>query len=131
EVWTTLECFHVFKTVLVPNPTVAVTSPYETLVSNDWKPEIAACKHEWGDGIDWPKTQCLHCNEYRLFQFQINSCLFTDIGIQKQKGVLQAHDMGLGKTVIALSNIKFHPELTPTLYVVKSKTKFQWLKEIM
>lgn len=131
EKWTTLECFHVFKTVIIQEETTEIKSIFETIISNSWKPEIASCKHVWGNGIDIPKTQCIICDEYKLFDFQIKSCQFTEIGMQLQKGVLQAHEMGLGKTVIALSYIKFHPEYTPTLYVVKSKTRFQWLKEIM
>lgn len=127
EKWITLDCFHVYKKV-IPRGT-----PFETIVSNSWKPEIKNCKHEWGSGHedDYPKTQCKICNEYKLFKFQVDSCRFTESGLALQKGVLNAHDMGLGKTVIALSLIKFHPEYTPTLYIVKSKTKFQWLKEIM
>lgn len=131
EKWTTLECFHVFKTVIIQEETTEIKSIFETIISNSWKPEIASCKHVWGNGIDISKTQCIICDEYKLFDFQIKSCQFTEIGMQLQKGVLQAHEMGLGKTVIALSYIKFHPEYTPTLYVVKSKTRFQWLKEIM
>jgi superfamily II DNA or RNA helicase/predicted SprT family Zn-dependent metalloprotease len=125
EKWITLECFHVFKKV-IPKGT-----PFHELVSNDWKPEVKNCKHVWGDNIDTPATQCTICNEYKLFQFQIDSAKFNESGLALQKGVLNAHEMGLGKTWIALSVIRFHPELTPTLYVVKSKTKFQWLKEIM
>ena len=125
EKWITLDCFHVIKKV-IPRGT-----PFESLVSNSWKPEIKACKHHWGDGEEIPKTQCTKCNEFKLFKFQIDSCKFTESGLSLQKGVLNAHEMGLGKTIIALSIIKFHPEYTPTLYIVKSKTKFQWLKEIM
>jgi SNF2 family DNA or RNA helicase len=125
EKWITLECFHVFK-ISIPKAT-----KYETLISNLWKPEVASCIHTWGDGVDTPKTQCIHCDEFRLFDFQDTSCRFVETGLAVQKGVLIAHEMGLGKTVIALSYIKFHTEYDVTLYIVKSKTKFQWLKEIL
>ncbi len=125
EKWITLDCFHTYKKV-IPKAT-----PFHELVSNQWKPEIAECKHEWGDGNEFPKTQCMKCSEFRLYQFQIDSCRFTETGLSLQKGVLNAHDMGLGKTWIALAYIKYHPEYDRVLYVVKSKTKFQWLKEIL
>jgi len=126
EKWTTLECFHIIKKVL-PRGT-----PFETLVSNGWKAEIASCKHTWGDGIEIPKTQCTKCEEFKLYAFQDKSCRFGEAGLTTQKGILFAHEMGLGKTVIALAIIKYlSDDLTPTLYTVKSKTRFQWLKEIM
>jgi superfamily II DNA or RNA helicase len=125
EKWITLDCFHVYKKI-IPKGT-----PFESLVTNNWKKNIQECKHEFGDGIEVPKTQCKICNEYKLFKFQVDSCRFVEAGLSLQKGALIAHDMGLGKTLIALSYIKFHPEHTPVLYIVKSKTKFQWLKEIL
>lgn len=116
----TLECFHIIKKIM-PKAT-----PFHTLVSNGWKPEVAACKHEWD------KTQCKKCREYKLFNFQINSCVFAEQALATEKGAGIFHEMGLGKTVIALATIKFHSDkYTPTLYVVKSAIKFQWLKEII
>lgn len=125
EKWITLECFHVIKKI-IPKATA-----YASLVSNSWKPEIAECKHEWGNGLDIPKTQCVHCLEFKLFEFQITGARFSESGLSTQKGVGIFDEMGLGKTVQSLALIKFHPEYTPTMYVVKSKTKFQWLKEIL
>lgn len=126
EKWITLKCLHVIKKV-IPRGT-----PFDQLVSNDWKFEIRNCSHKWGIGSeDSPLTQCEKCGEFKLYKFQDTSARFVESGLALQKGTLVAHEMGLGKTVIALSVIKFHPELTPVLYVVKSKTKFQWMKEIM
>lgn len=130
EEWITLECFHTFKKVIIKNPIQAIESVYATAVSNDWKSEVKQCIHSWGTPDT--KNQCSLCGEFKLFDFQVNSCIFSEIGLQQQKGVLQAHEMGLGKTPISLMTVKYFSEVyTPTLYVVKSKTKFQWLKEIL
>src|SRR5678816_592861 len=37
----TLDCFHILRKV-IPRGT-----PFETMVSNDWKPEVKNCKHTW------------------------------------------------------------------------------------
>lgn len=124
--WITYECFHVFKKL------IHTGTKYQNMVSNSWKPEVAECNHKWGKGgEDDPITQCVKCEEYKLFDFQIKTGHFLDSALSTNKGGLVGHDMGLGKTVIALAYIKYHPEATPTLYIVKSKTRFQWLKEIM
>jgi len=125
EKWTTLKCGHINKRI-IPKGT-----PFDKIVSNDWKSEVAACKHEFDKSSECP-NQCMSCGEYKLFDFQVKSCQFQESGLILQKGVLIAHEMGLGKTPISLMQVKFHAEtMTPTLYVVKSKTKFQWLKEIL
>jgi len=112
----TLECFHVI-TKVIPRGT-----KFEELVSNWWKPEIAACKHKW------TKTQCDNCGEYRLMKFQVEACFFAEGAMGSSKGVGLFHDTGLGKTVMGLGYIHFHP--ARTLYVVKSAIKFQWSKQI-
>lgn len=125
--WITYECFHVFK------KHIDTGTKYHTLVSNWWRDDVKNCKHEWGTGgDDFPKTQCVNCLQFKLYDFQVTTGHFLDSALSTNKGGIVAHDMGLGKTVIALAYIKFHSELcTPTLYIVKSKTRFQWLKEIM
>lgn len=115
----TLDCFHIIKK-LIPRGT-----PFESMVSNGWKPEIAACKHEWN------KHQCNKCGEYRLMNFQVIGARSAESGLSTQKGFGVFDDMGLGKTVQALALIKFHKEYTPTLYVTKSAIKFQWFKQII
>src|SRR5215471_837955 len=114
----TLECFHVITRV-IPRGT-----PFETMVSNDWKPEIKNCKHNWN------KTQCLECGEFKLFNFQVESARFVESALSIGKGCLVAHEMGLGKTVIALSILKFmKKDKYKTMVVTKSAIKFQWFKE--
>ncbi len=116
----TLECFHIIKKI-TPRAT-----PFETMVSNDYKPEVKSCKHEW------TKTRCDKCGEFKLFKFQIEGARFIERGLSIQKGAGDFDEMGLGKTVQALAYIRFHPKLaTPTLYVVKSALKFQWFTEII
>lgn len=116
----TLECFHIIKKIL-PKAT-----PYETMVSNDWKPEIKNCKHIWD------KNRCEVCGEYKLFNFQTVGARAAEIALAMQKGFGFFDDMGLGKTVEALALLKFHPKLyTPTLIVTKSAIKFQWFKQLI
>jgi SNF2 family DNA or RNA helicase len=116
----TLECFHVIKKV-IPRGT-----PFEKIVSNDWKPEIRDCKHEW------LKNQCLKCGEFKLFEFQVVGARFIESALSMQKGAGIFDDMGLGKTVQGLAYVKFHwKTCSPVLYVTKSAIKFQWLKQIL
>ena len=106
------------------------------MVSNDWKPEIKNCKHNWPDrtiakATHIPPNRCLVCGEYRLLPFQVIGAKFAESALSMQKGAGIFDDMGLGKTVQALAVIKYHKEYTPTLYVVKSAIKFQWFKQIV
>lgn len=97
-------------------------SPFDLIVSNSWKPSIANCKHVWN------VNQCDKCGEYKLFPFQIEGARF----LERQNGRAAIFDQqGLGKTVQALAYIKYHPEALPVLFIVKSKLKFQWMKEIV
>jgi SNF2 family DNA or RNA helicase len=50
---------------------------------------------------------------------------FLEKGLSIAKGVACFDDMGLGKTIQAGGTLKFHPELWPTLWVVKSGIKYQ------
>ena len=116
----TLDCFHIIKKI-IPKAT-----PYHTMVSNDWKPEIKNCLHLW------IKNECQVCGEHRLFDFQTVGARAAEIALAMQKGFGFFDDMGLGKTVEALAVVKFHYKtLTPMLVVTKSAIKFQWLKQIM
>lgn len=114
----TLECFHIIKKV-IPKAT-----PFELMVSNDWKPEVKSCKHEWD------KNHCNKCGEFKLFKFQVKGARDAEIALAIQKGFGIFDDMGLGKTVQALALIKYHTnEYTPCMIVTKSAIKFQWFKQ--
>lgn len=114
----TLECFHIIKRIL-PRKT-----PYETMVSNDWRPEVKSCKH------DWDKNQCKKCGEFKLFNFQVVGSQAAETALAMQKGFGFFDDMGLGKTVQALALLKFHhTQFCPCLIVTKSAIKFQWFKQ--
>jgi len=117
--WITLECFHVIQKI-IPRGT-----PFETMVSNFWKPEIAACKHEW------EKHQCTKCGEFRLMPFQIVGAKAAEAGLSTQKGFGIFDEMGLGKTVQGLAIPKFHKQYLPFLVVTKSAITFQWFKQII
>src|SRR5215471_2805550 len=115
----TLKCGHAITRIL-PKAT-----PFGAVITNGWKDEIKNCKHTWN------KNQCENCLEYKPYPFQIIGAQECEASLAIQKGFLIADDMGLGKTIQALMVIKFHLELTPFLAVVKSKTKFNWFKEII
>jgi len=130
----TLECFHIIKKI-IPKGT-----PYETMVRNFWKPEIAACKHDWPtkEEVKAAKTQqitistnkCRNCGEFKMFDFQVVGARSAETGLAMQKGFGIFDDMGLGKTVQALAILKFHADkYSPTMVVTKSAIKFQWFKE--
>ena len=116
----TLDCFHVI-TKIIPRGT-----PFETFISNNWKPEIAACPHIWN------KNKCSVCGEFKLMEFQIKGAQFAETALAMQKGAGIFDDMGLGKTVQALAIIYFHhKKYTPTMYVTKSAITFQWFSQII
>jgi SNF2 family DNA or RNA helicase len=131
ENWAMLECGHnVLKGL---NGEFISDSRFDLVMSNDWMDEVKNCKHEFILDSDYfQPNQCIHCNQFKPYDFQIETARFVEKNINQQKGVLVAHDFGLGKTLIGLLEVRFHTDLrTPTLYVVKSKTKFQWLKAIL
>lgn len=81
----------------------------------------ANCKHEWNG------TKCIKCDAKKLYPFQVESCKFLEKA-NGRAGIF--HEMGLGKTIIANSWLKFHPEACPVLFIVKSGIKYQFAKEI-
>lgn len=100
-------------------------SPFDLVVSNFWKDHVKNCKHEW-DKSDIKR--CIKCEEFRLLPFQIEGARF----VEKHNGRVGIFDQqGLGKTVQALAYLKYHPEAFPVLFIVKSKLKLQWMKEII
>ena len=123
----TLECFHIIKKI-IPRGT-----PFETMVSNFWKPEIANCKHDFPERSEAkrkhiPANKCTKCGEYRPYPFQVIGARRCEAALAMQKGHGIFDDMGLGKTIQALMIMKFHPEYKRTLVVTKSAIKFQWFK---
>ncbi len=114
----TLECFHVI-TKIIPKAT-----PFETMISNFWKPEIKSCNHEWN------KHQCAKCHEYKLMNFQVTGARFAETALVMQKGVGIFDDMGLGKTVQGLAIPRFHKQYLPFLVVTKSAITYQWFAQI-
>lgn len=113
----TLDCFHVIQR-MVPKATA-----FESMISNDWKPEVMNCVHKF------TKNQCDKCGEYKLFNFQVIGARFAEVALSQSKGVGIFDDMGLGKTVQAVALPRYHPKLyTPTMVVTKSAIKFQWFQ---
>jgi superfamily II DNA or RNA helicase len=114
-----LECGH-FQLKDLPKFT-----PFETIVSNGWEEHVKNCKHVWN------KNQCTQCGEFKPYDYQIEGMRFLEEAIATQRGGAIFDEMGLGKTIQALGYIKFHPELTPVLFIVKSGIKFQFYMEMI
>ncbi len=85
------------------------------------------CIHEFP--ID--KTVCIKCNAKKPYQFQVTGMSFAEAAIASGKGCIIMDEMGLGKTIQALGVLKFHPEMWPVLFIVKSGLKYQWWSEIV
>jgi hypothetical protein len=96
-------------------------TPFHSIVANGRKD----CKHEW------TKNKCLICGANRPFEFQLEGMRFAEAALATGKGVGIFDDMGLGKTIQALGVLKFHPELFPVAFGVKSAIKFNWFKAIL
>lgn len=111
----TLDCFHIVKRI-IPKAT-----PFESFVSNGWKPEIKNCKHQW------TKNTCDVCGENRLFNFQVIGARAAEAGLASQKGFGIFDDMGLGKTNQAIA-VTYFGKYKHTMVVTKSAIKFQWFK---
>lgn len=110
-----LECGHAY-TKDIPKGT-----PFQTIVFDGDE----SCAHEWN------KTICIKCNAKKPYQFQLDGMKFTEAALATGKGVVIMDEMGLGKTIQAIGFLKFHPELWPVLFVVKSGLKPQWWAEII
>ena len=113
----TLECGHSIVKI------IPCGTPYHLMVTNSWKPEVQNCEHEF------TKTKCNKCGEFKLMDFQVESARFVEAALAAGKGCGVFHEMGLGKTLIALSYLKYNPKRT--LFIVKSAITFQWFKEII
>lgn len=73
-------------------------------------------------------SQVISMDGKTLYPFQVKSVEFLENASGR---ALLAHEMGLGKTVCVQALLAMHPELNPTLYIVKSSLKVQWSHEIM
>src|SRR5690606_34057021 len=124
----TLECFHIIKKV-IPRGT-----PFETMISNFWKEEVANCQHDFptreeAKAQHIPSNRCRKCGEFKLYDFQVVGARFAESALAMQKGVGIFDDMGLGKTMQALAVLKFHADkYTPAMIITKSALKFQMFK---
>lgn len=87
-----------------------------------------ACKHEWDTQAI---NNCIKCGRKRPFPYQIEGMKACEKALAMGSGFAILDEMGLGKTQQALGTLKFHPELWPVLYVVKSGLKFQFFSAIM
>lgn len=111
-------------------------SSYQTMMSNDWDDRVKNCNHvfptklECELDIDLRANQCQKCGEFKLYEYQIQGAEFVERAIASGTGGGIFDEMGLGKTVQSLAYLKFHPEAAPVLFIVKSKIKLQWAKEI-
>jgi hypothetical protein len=113
-----LTCGHILRK-LIPKGT-----PFQ-LLETGGNPD---CAHDWNEPSY--KSKCMKCGRMRPYQFQLDGMEFIEAALSVNKGGAVFDEMGLGKTIQALGVIKFHPELWPVLYIVKSGLRFQWFKQI-
>lgn len=78
------------------------------------------CEHEWN------KNKCMKCGRVQPYPFQITGMEFLEQALAMNKGGLCADEMGLGKTNQAMGVVKFHPEIWPVGWLVKSGLKYQF-----
>lgn len=114
---TALTCGHVIVKV-EPKPTA-----FETFITQGQG--RSDCKHIWD------KTICIECGAFKLYPFQVDGCLALEKGAALHHGFGLFHEMGLGKTVMPLAYLHFHPEKLPFIWFGKSGIKYQYFKEIV
>ena len=102
---------------------IAKQADYESFMTFEHKHN--ECKHEW------TKNLCTTCGAYKLFPFQVIGARFIERAVQLHKGAGVFDEKGLGKTIQPLAFLNYHPEAFPALFIVKSKLKFQFFKEII
>jgi len=83
------------------------------------------CTHEWH------QNKCLKCGRLQPFPFQIVGMQFLEAALAVNRGGLCADEMGLGKTNQAMGVIKYHPELWPCGWLVKSGLKYQFATQMV
>jgi SNF2 family DNA or RNA helicase len=71
--------------------------------------------------------QLISTDGRKLFPYQQQTVRFME---KADMSGLILHEQGLGKTIIACSLIKRHPELYPVLVVVPSGVRIQWFAEV-
>src|SRR5580765_1961062 len=79
----------------------------------------------------WDKNKCVKCGRFKPYDFQLDGMKFGEAALAVSNGVGIFDEMGLGKTIQAEGIIKFHPELWPTLWIVKSGLKYQFATSIL
>ena len=120
-----LECGHLLIRS-IPKGT-----PFHKAVSNFWREDVASCEHEFPPaGNGEAPNQCKKCKEFRPYPFQVDGARFIEMGLSINKGAGIFDEMGLGKTIQTLIYLRYHPEMAPTLFIVKSKLKNQFFREI-
>src|SRR6188768_1739759 len=79
----------------------------------------------------WDKNKCVNCGRFKPFDFQLEGMKFLEAALSVNNGGAVLDEMGLGKTIQAGGVIKYHPELWPTLWIVKSGLKYQFSSFIL
>lgn len=102
---------------------LAIEADYESFITHAHRDN--GCIHEW------QKNHCEKCGAYKLFPFQVTGAKFIERAVQLHKGAGVFDEKGLGKTIQPLAFLNYHPEAFPVLFIVKSKLKFQFFKEII
>lgn len=114
---TFLQCGHAWETRVK----IQTTTPIVEIPVVETPPTPPIIRH--------PAEDIISEDGKLLYHFQVESVKFGEAANYR---CLFGHEMGLGKTVITLAELKLHKEeLCPALIVCKASLKFQWLKEIV
>lgn len=97
----------------------------------EWRFDLSSELQEWYKKITIKSE--LNCNlivpglQMELYPFQKEGVSFIE---SRDGRALIAHEMGLGKTAMALAYLQLHPELRPAVIIVPASLKLNWATEI-
>ncbi len=78
------------------------------------------------DSVLTGKKDVMKSMKKSLFPYQLEAVKFT---LKNGGNVLLTHEMGLGKTAIALSWLRLNPRKAPVIVLCPQSLKFNWVKE--
>jgi SWI/SNF-related matrix-associated actin-dependent regulator 1 of chromatin subfamily A len=100
------------------------TSTSEQGAKSQRSQEVRNAESPW---VDCPTLTSLNPDFFdKLYPFQRDAVRFIEA---RQGRALIAFEMGLGKTVLALSWLKLHPEVRPAIVVCPASIKINWARE--
>jgi len=73
----------------------------------------------------WDKNKCVTCGRARPYEFQLEGMRFLEAALAVNNGGAIFDEMGLGKQIQSSGYLKYHPEMYPVLWILKSGLKYQ------